>query len=181
VKYVVLKTAARPIMQRREIVDAARARNHFSPELTEDLGAMEKQANNDSCPCGQEQRGPETFWYLNHLYLYDVDRANAIVRDGRKAVELAADSVRQCVEEAHLNKAHVGHVDPSLPGVVAMFQCLTEDGESLRTHVLIDGHHRAARCLQLGMPFRAYLLSDEESEQVLLRKPTGVLRRADLM
>jgi hypothetical protein len=142
---------------------------------------MEDKPSNGSCPCGREPRGPETFWYLNHLYLYDVDRAGAIVRDGRAAVELTVDSVRQCVAEAHLNEMHVGHVDPSVPGIVAIFRCVTEDGESLRTQVLIDGHHRAARCLQLGVPFRAHLLSAEESERVLLRKPAGVLRRADMM
>jgi hypothetical protein len=37
--------------------------------------------------------------------------------------------------------------------------------------VLIDGNHRAARCLRDGLPFRAHLLTEAESEAVLLRSP----------
>ena len=125
------------------------------------------------------QRGPETFRYLKGLYVYDVDRANVLVADGRAAVEIATESVRQCIEEAELREEHIAQVDTAVPGIVAILVCATEEGV-LRTHVLIDGHHRAARCLQLGVPFRAYLLSEQESEQVLLCKPAGVLRRSDL-
>jgi hypothetical protein len=134
-----------------------------------------------NCPCAAGPRGPETYAYLNRLYVYDVDRANEIVRDGRAAAAISEESVRQCVDEAQIHPEHVGHVDPALPGIVALFSCLTEDGEFLRTHVLIDGHHRAARCLQLGREFHAYLLSEAESEQILLRKPEGVLHRDDLI
>jgi hypothetical protein len=134
-------------------------------------------AQRASCDCGP--RRPETFRHLKGLYVYDVDRANALVADGRTAVEIAVESVRQCVDEAVLNEAHLAHVDPSVPGIVAILNCATEDGV-LRTHVMIDGHHRAARCLQLGTAFRAYLLSEQESEQVLLHKPVGILRRNDI-
>jgi SAM-dependent methyltransferase len=41
----------------------------------------------------------------------------------------------------------------------------------MQGHRLIDGHHRAARCLEEGTPFVAYLLSEEESRAVLLRSP----------
>ena len=130
---------------------------------------MENDPPNTSCSCGR--RGREKYSYLGGLYVYDVDRANEIVRDGRAAVPIAERSVRESVEECHLNEAHLWHVDPSLPGIIAIFTCHTEDGEFLRTHLMIDGHHRAARCIKLGLPFHAYLLSEEESESILLEKP----------
>jgi hypothetical protein len=139
---------------------------------------MQTPLTNPSCSCGH--RGREKYSYLHGLYVYDVDRAKEIVRDGRAAVPIAEESVRQCVEEAHLNDVHLGHVEPTMPGIIAIFTCHTEDDELLRTHLLIDGHHRAARCLQLGQPFQAYLLSEEESAAILLQKPPGRLRRQDL-
>ncbi len=131
-----------------------------------------------SCSCGLRSR--EKYTYLGGLYVYDVDRANEIVRDGRAAVPIAEESVRESVGESQINAAHLWHVHPALPGIIAIFTCHTEDGEFLRTHLMIDGHHRAARCLQLGRPFHAYLLSEEESRATLLKKLDRPLRRADL-
>jgi glutamate-1-semialdehyde 2,1-aminomutase len=129
----------------------------------------------DSLPataaCPRCTHGKETFWYMNGLYAYDVDRARDLVGDGREAVELEDDSTRASVGEVELHEAHIGHVDPATPGIIAHIQYPTNDGEMVHGHVLIDGHHRAARCLLEQRSFLAYLLTEEESRAILLRSP----------
>jgi hypothetical protein len=41
--------------------------------------------------------------------------------------------------------------------------------------VFIDGHHRAARALQLDQPFFVHVLSEDESRQIVLRSPEPLL------
>ena len=115
--------------------------------------------------------GRETFWYMAHKYLYDVDLARSLVRDGREAVELDDESTQHSVDTSVIHPGHLPHVKTEYPGIIAHISYRTEAGEMIRGHVLIDGHHRAARCLQLGIPFNVYLLSAEESETVLLKSP----------
>src|SRR5437588_8934695 len=105
------------------------------------------------------------------LYEYDVDRACTLVRDGREPVELDEDSARSSVDESELDECHLPHVNPDIPGVIAHVRYATDQGEELHGHVLIDGHHRAARCLREQRPFLAYLLTEEESQAILLRGP----------
>jgi hypothetical protein len=121
----------------------------------------------------QQRRGRETFWYMG-LYEFDVDQAIALVGDGREPVELDEESARASVEQSALNEAHLPNVDPTVPGIIAHVS-YREEGEVLHGHVLIDGHHRAARCLREGRPVLAYLLSEDESEAVLLRGPEDLL------
>src|SRR5690349_17755266 len=111
--------------------------------------------------CSRCRGGRETFWYLEHLYLFDVDRARALAADGREPVEVEEESVRASVESSELDECHVPHVDASIPGLIAHVWFPDPGGEVMHGHVLIDGHHRAARCLQEGRPFQAYLLSEE--------------------
>ncbi|MDB5335324.1 MAG: hypothetical protein JWN70_943 [Planctomycetaceae bacterium] len=115
--------------------------------------------------------GRETFWYMAHKYLYDVDLARTLVRDGREEVELDDESVQHSVDTSVIHAGHLPHVNTKYPGIIAHITYRTETGELVRGHVLIDGHHRAARCLQLKIPFFVYLLTDEESETVLLKGP----------
>lgn len=115
--------------------------------------------------------GRETFWYMAHKYLYDVDLARTLVRDGREAVELDDESVKHSVDTSVIHAGHLPHVNTEYPGIIAHITYCTETGEMIRGHVLIDGHHRAARCLQLEIPFYVYLLTEEESEIVLLKSP----------
>jgi hypothetical protein len=122
-----------------------------------------------SCPnCAT---GAETFWYMAHKYLYDVDHARRIVADGREPVELDDESTQFSVDTSDINPGHLPHVNTQYPGIIAHIRYQNDDGEMIHGHVLIDGHHRAARCLQLGVPFFVCLLSEEESEQILLRTP----------
>lgn len=91
-----------------------------------------------------------------------------MVADGREAVEVEEDSVRASVHDSVIHDAHIDHVDPSFPGIIAHVFYRTEEGESVQAHVLIDGNHRAARCLREGRPYHAYLLTEEESRAILL-------------
>ena len=113
--------------------------------------------------CKNCRGGPETFWYMKHTYVYDVDLARRYTSDGRDTVELDPGDVRSSVAESDINDEHIDHVDPSIPGIVAHVIFQDSSGELLNGHVLIDGHHRAARCLREGRPFEVYLLTEEES------------------
>jgi hypothetical protein len=115
---------------------------------------------------------------MSDLYEYDVDQARALVRDGREPVEVEVESVRHSVASSTIDDFHVPHVDPTIPGVIAHVQFHVDSGECVKGHLLIDGHHRAARCLKEGRPFFAYLLNEAESEAILLRSPPAPARPA---
>lgn len=119
-----------------------------------------------------EKKPKETFWYFHELYVFDVDKANELTADGREPVEVAEESVRMSLaERAKLTPEHIARVDPARPGIIAHVHYRTDEGEVFKGHVLIDGNHRAARCLELDRPFFAYLLSEEESRDILIRSP----------
>ena len=113
----------------------------------------------------------EIYYYLHWNYVFNVQLANQLVRDGRAPVEVDEASLRVVVESTDLTAEHIAQVDPTLPGIIAHVAYTTCEGETLRGHILLDGNHRAARCLELGLPFFAYLLSEAESEQIVLRRP----------
>lgn len=130
--------------------------------------------------CKNCRGGPETFWYMRRRYVYDVDMARRFTSDGRETVELEPDDVRSSVEESDINEEHIDHVDPTFPGIVAHVLYQDPDGELLRGHVLIDGHHRAARCLRDGLPFEVYILSEVESIAAMQTCPDNLPHMADL-
>ncbi len=121
--------------------------------------------------CRHCRGGQEFFRYWDDLFEYDVERAKQLVQDGREPVEVERGSARASVDECRLDPRHVAHVDPSYPGLIAHIWYPAPDGEVYHAYVLIDGHHRAARCLAEGRPFLAFLLSEEESRAVLVRGP----------
>jgi hypothetical protein len=108
---------------------------------------------------------------LYNLYKFDVDLARKIVDDGREAMELEPDDVKYSIEWSRLHQEHVKHVDVRYPGIIAHYWYPAQNGEVLQGHVLIDGHHRAARTLELGIPFFVHVLSEDESRQVTVRSP----------
>jgi hypothetical protein len=112
----------------------------------------------------------EVYWYMG-LYEFDVDAARELVEDGRESVEVDEESVRASVESSEINESHIANVDPTIPGIIAHVRYQTDEGRIFQGHVLIDGHHRAARCLRDNRPFEAFILSQEESEEVLTRRP----------
>ena len=116
------------------------------------------------------KRGRESFLYMRRRFVFDVDLARKIVSDGRVPVELDPDDVRFAVEQCHVNRNHVPHVDPTIPGIVCHV-FYPQDGEIVQGHVFIDGHHRAARALQRNQPFYVHVLTESESRQIVLRSP----------
>ena len=125
-----------------------------------------KKTSADECPhC---KSGPESFRYMGNIYRFDVDKARRLVSDGREPVELEPDDVQYSVDVSRIYPEHVKHVNPEFPGIIAHIWYPDPSGELLHGHVLIDGHHRAARCLELDRPYFVYLLSEEESREVLL-------------
>lgn len=126
--------------------------------------------------CSRCNRGKgEAFWCLQNRYVFDIDMAREIVRDGNHEVmELEPEDVVYSVGRCEVNEGHLAHVDPSIPGIVAHIYFPDEDtGELVHGHRLIDGHHRAARCLQLGIPYPVYVLSEKESVKILTKAPDG--------
>ena len=119
--------------------------------------------------------GDEYFKYLDE-YEFDVDKARRIVHDGRKPVELEEESVRHCVDTNRIHKRHVPHVDIKHPGIIAFAFGKKPNGRWTKWHVLIDGNHRAARCLKENKPFFAYLLSEKESKEILMKGPGKMSR-----
>lgn len=113
--------------------------------------------------------GEETYGYLKRAYVYDVDRARELVSDGRQAVEMEVDDVAYCVDNSRIHEQHLDHVNTEFPGILAHLWGPGESGQWEHGHLLIDGNHRAARCLRDGLPFSAYLLSEDESEAILKR------------
>jgi hypothetical protein len=137
--------------------------SHFAKELA--VSQLQVQSKHDP----KHSRG-EIFWFMG-LYEFDVDLACELVQDGRESVELEEDDVRYSATGSHINKSHLPNVDPTRPGIIAHVRYETDDGRAYLGHVLIDGNHRAARCMAEKRPFEAYLLTPDESERVLLRGP----------
>jgi hypothetical protein len=124
--------------------------------------------------CCSGNKEDEIFEFLGNAYVFNINLAKELVLDGREPVEVEEESVRYSVETSNLVEEHIAHVDPDRPGIIAHVSYTKSDGEIIRGHVLVDGNHRAARCMQLGRPFFAYILTPEESEQILLRRlPKG--------
>jgi hypothetical protein len=129
----------------------------------------ETQENRADCPhC---RRGPETYWYMKHRYLFDVDLARQLVQDGREPVEVDEASVKQSVAWTVIYPEHIRHVNTKYPGIITHVWFPLESGERVHGHLLIDGNHRAARCLEEGIPFFAHVLTEEESLQIVLKSP----------
>lgn len=99
--------------------------------------------------------------------VYDVAPALRIVSDGREPLEVPAEVTARllAVNRDCLIPEHMEHVDVSIPGIIL---------QRYGGLALMDGTHRAAR-LALGqalgsitVPFRAYVLSCDESNACLL-------------
>lgn len=123
----------------------------------------------EECPhCSKET---EAYRMIYDTYKFDIDMARAIVTDGRESIELDPDDVLYALDQTHIYKQHIAHVDTQYPGIVAHYWFPEKDGTVLHGTRLIDGHHRAARCIQLGIPFYIHLLTEEESLQITVRAP----------
>ena len=131
----------------------------------------ELAAANGRSECPHCQEGPQFYSMLFGLYKFDVDLALAIARDGRECIELAKEDVKYSLDWSVIHTQHLEHVDMRFPGIVSHYWYREENGTVLHGHVLIDGHHRAAKAAQLDVPFYVYVLTEEESKKVTLRAP----------
>lgn len=125
--------------------------------------------------------GGEVFYHRKKTFKFDVDLAIQIVSDGREPVEVDDDSLRNSLLKTEVDERHLPHVNIGRPGIIANVTYHLNDGRTVTAHVLIDGNHRAARCLRDGRPFSVYLLTEEETTRTLLRAPEKVsVRRRSL-
>lgn len=138
-------------------------------QLASDPAKLTAVRDRSLCPHCQE--GPQFYSMLFGLYKFDIDLALSIARDGRESVELAEEDVKHSLDWSEIYQQHLDHVDMRFPGIVSHYWYREEDGTVLHGHVLIDGHHRAAKAAQLGVPFYVYVLTEEESKKVTLRAP----------
>jgi hypothetical protein len=94
-------------------------------------------------------------------HFFNVDRAKGIVGDGRAALAISDATVLQLLAINEYELAHLHHVDPEKPGIMALL---------FGGLVLLDGIHRAACCLRDGRPFKAQVLNHEESKTCIVRE-----------
>jgi len=137
---------------------------------------MTKRKKRKSCSrCRRTEKSKgETFWCYNKSYIFDVDKAREYVAaSDRQPLELDRADVEASVKRCDINKRHIAHVDASIPGIVAHIYHRGEDGAIVHGHRLIDGHHRAARSLEQNQPFAIYVLTEQESIDILMRAPDG--------
>jgi hypothetical protein len=141
----------------------------FTADAAVDVAiARPPEQNQEKCPhCVPDAH--ETYRYFGRDFVFDVDRAREIVSDGREPVEVDDGSVRACPSDTRIHRQHLDHVDTKYPGIIAHISVVTHDGEYAKGHTLIDGNHRAAKCLESGRPFYAYVLDEDESEMILTR------------
>ena len=91
--------------------------------------------------------------------IFDVEKAKQIVSDGRRPELVPADALALFLAASHYEEAHLPHVDPDSPGIL---------GQRFSGTFLLDGVHRAARCLQQGKDFHAFVLTQEETLSCLV-------------
>ncbi len=139
----------------------------------------------DPKDCSRCTREGEAFRCYKNSFKFDIDLAREIVSDGREPVELDPDDISYSLDRCEINEGHIDHVNLAFPGIVSHVFFPDKDGTVHHAHRLIDGHHRAARCLREGLPFYVHVLSEEESVRILDRAPDGakpahLVREADL-
>jgi hypothetical protein len=113
-----------------------------------------------------QPRGEDGEWW------YDVQKAVAIVNadPGREVFELPDWNTREVLQWMEPDPGHLDHVDPKYPGIVAPF------GDQ---QVLIDGTHRAARCVRDGLPFAVVFLTEAEADACVIKSPTREFKPSD--
>lgn len=130
-----------------------------------------RSSRNTRDACSRCARRTEAFYCYKKNFVFDVDLARSFVSDGRQPIELDPVDVEWAISRCQINESHVPHVDPAIPGIVAHMFFLDEDGTYAHGHRVIDGHHRAVRCTEMGLPYMVYVLSEAESIACLSKAP----------
>lgn len=101
-----------------------------------------------------------TFFGLN----FNVDMAARMVASTpRQTTEPSKEWLESTMGMVNIDEKHLPNVDTAKPGIIA--QLTFKDG--YRFTPLIDGNHRATKCLQEGKQFTAHVLTPEESWKVM--------------
>lgn len=145
----------------------------LSDKKSKRKGRSEEHIDKGCSNCSRNPEDGEAFRCYDNSFKFNIDIARGFVTDGREPVELDRDDVEYSIDRAEINEAHIAHVDATIPGIVAHVFFPTKDGRVVHAQRLIDGHHRASKCLQLGVPFCAFLLTERESVAILERGPEG--------
>jgi hypothetical protein len=94
-------------------------------------------------------------------YFFNVDKAKTIVTDERPPLELGEATIKRMTLLNAWEESHLPHVDINKPGILV---------QRFGGLILLDGIHRAVRCLREGTTFRAYMLNYEESLACIVRQ-----------
>jgi len=118
-----------------------------------------------SCPiCLSRQTGTTEVYVISEgpdKYFFNVNKAKTIVTDNRPPIVIPRSTIRVIVSVNDYSPLHLSHVDPRKPGIMV---------QRFGGLVLLDGIHRAVRCLEEKAPFRAFILNYQESLACLVRQ-----------
>ena len=127
--------------------------------------------------CRERRHGTQEMLQIREefdTYTFDINIAKQLAAGKRNASAIAGKSLASLLDANDFDENHLGHVDPAVPGI------FTRRFGGL---VLLDGIHRAARCIIDQRPFLAFELSYEESlyclltQQIHARKAEDIVRR----
>lgn len=115
------------------------------------------------CKSRREEATVEIFQFSDEVdtYIFTIDSAKKIVADGRAALPVSPETLRAFVGMNEFDFDHLGHVDPSQPGIFT---------RRFGAPMLLDGTHRAVRCFARHQQFHAFELSYEESVECLVQQ-----------
>lgn len=112
--------------------------------------------------CAERALGGSEIYELSGpggISIYDVERAKQIAADGRRAEQVPLPALSLLLAVSDYEEAHLAHVDAGKAGII---------GQRFSGPFLLDGVHRAARCLLEKRPFPAFVLTPQETLSCLM-------------
>ena len=127
-------------------------------------GAAGRQISDCPICSARRQKGTSEVYLISEgedRYFFNVAKAKTMAADGRPAIAIAESTLRSMASVNDYSRLHLAHVGPDTPGImVRRFGGL----------VLLDGIHRAVRCLEEDRVFSARMLNYQESLACLVRQ-----------
>lgn len=112
--------------------------------------------------CSQRELGGVEIYELKGeggSSVFDVEKAKQIAAGGRRPVLVPADALAPLLEASHYEEGHLPHVGPDSPGIL---------GQRFTGLFILDGVHRAVRCLHEQRDFHACVLTQQETLSCLV-------------
>lgn len=109
--------------------------------------------------------GVETYTVSDNNYgtfTWNVEQASRLA--SQDVFELDIEQTSRFLQVTVNEPLHYDHIDPTIPGIVAQVPIELPDP----LLVMIDGGHRAGRCLRDKLPFSVRFLEPEESRKCIL-------------